>query len=433
MLKINTITYFRFIILLLMITTYLPIVYTRLPAYIGSHHFWTIVWGISLLFLKLRVLFHRIMLLIFAYALFLWVLLNTVWHAMIMPSVTHLWDEIYAVAVGVSIFVYFNESKDYIGWAKMIRYTLIFIVITAVLTIIASIINPMYMRLHFVQSHEADMARAIAYKYGAGTYGTAMVFMALLPLLIYYFKQPSLFFITKKWVILLLILIVGIAVLRMQLFANIMIALFVSIIAMSSVKNRLRTIVVISIIGGIMVLIPTKNHVNTLNKLADNISEYEETSFKIKEFAYYLERGGEVKTSENAVAGRAERYPMLLEAFSKSPIMGCFFQSDSYGNGYNEKGFHVYWMNKLTVTGIVGFVFFLSIIIVFVYRERKNIEGGYSYYYLLAIFSVLLYGVFKNIGGREIWYFFFVIILGMYYLPLLKKKNNMIEDNVLNQ
>jgi preprotein translocase subunit SecG len=124
---------------------------------------------------------------------------------------------------------------------------------------------------------------------------------------------------------------------------------------------------------------------------------------------------------------------MLLEAFSKSPIMGCFFQSDSYGNGYNEKGFHVYWMNKLTVTGIVGFVFFLSIIIVFVYRERKNIEGGYSYYYLLAIFSVLLYGVFKNIGGREIWYFFFVIILGMYYLPLLKKKNNMIEDNVLNQ
>jgi len=250
-----------------------------------------------------------------------------------------------------------------------------------------------------------------------------MVLMALLPLLIYYFKQPSLFFISKKWVILLLILIVGIAVLRMQLFANIMLALFTGIIAMVSAKNRLRTIIVISIIGGVIVLIPTKNHVNTLNKLADSMNEYEETSFKIKEFAYYLERGGEVKTSKNAVAGRVERYPMLLEVFSKSPIMGCFFQSDALGNGYRQEAAHIYWMNKLTITGIVGFIFFLSIIITFVYRARKNIEGSYSYYYLLAIFSILLYGIFKNIGGRETWYFFFVILPGIYYLPLLNKKN----------
>lgn len=433
MIKFKTETYFYIVLFLLMLTTYLPIVSYRLPAYIGSHHLWTIVWGMSLVLLKPRVLFHRIMLLILAYVLFLWILLNTTWSAMGSWNVKHLWEEIYAVAVGASIFVYFNESKDYIGWAKMIRYTLIFIVITAILTIITSIINPMYLRLHALQSYEADMARAIAYKYGAGTYGTAMVLMALLPLLIYYFKQPSLFFISKKWVILLLILIVGIAVLRMQLFANIMLALFTGIIAMVSAKNRLRTIIVISIIGGVIVLIPTKNHVNTLNKLADSMNEYEETSFKIKEFAYYLERGGEVKTSKNAVAGRVERYPMLLEVFSKSPIMGCFFQSDALGNGYRQEAAHIYWMNKLTITGIVGFIFFLSIIITFVYRARKNIEGSYSYYYLLAIFSILLYGIFKNIGGRETWYFFFVIIPGMYYLPLLKKQNNTIEDDTLNQ
>ena len=198
MLKINATTYFRFIILLLMITTYLPLVHARLPAYIGSHYFWTIVWGLSLLLLKPRVLFYRIMLLIFAYALFLWILFNTAWSAMGEWNVKHLWNEIYAVAIGISIFTYFKESKDYIGWAKMIRYTLIFIVITAILTIITSIINPMYLRLHALQSYEADMARAIAYKYGAGTYGTAMVLMALLPLLIYYFKQPSFIFYFKK-------------------------------------------------------------------------------------------------------------------------------------------------------------------------------------------------------------------------------------------
>jgi len=423
-LKINAITYFRFIILLLMITTYFPIVHYRLPAYIGSHHFWTIIWGISLLFLKPRVLLHRIMLLILAYALFLWILLSTAWSAMGEWNVKNLWNEIYAVAVGVSIFVYFNESKDYIGWVKMIRYTLIFIVITAVLTIIVSIINPMYMRLHFAQSHEADMAREITNEYGAGTYSTAMVFMALLPLLIYYFKHPYLIFISKKWVMLLVILIVGVAILRMQIFTNIILAFFMSIIAMASAKNRLRTIIFIGIIGGIILLIPTKIHVNTFYKLADSMSGYEETSFKIKEFAYYIESGGEVMASKNAVAGRAERYPMLLEVFPKSPIMGCFFLTNTYAYGYQLAAAHIYWMNKLTTTGIAGFVFFVSIIIAFVYNERKNIKGDYRYYFILAIFSVLLYGIFKNVGGREIWYFFFVIIPGMYYLPLLVEKGN---------
>lgn len=422
MLKINATTYFRFIILLLMITTYLPIVHVRLPAYIGSHHFWIVIWSISIVLLKPRVLFHRIILLIVAYVLFLWILLNTAWSAMGAWNVKHLWDEIYAVAVGVSILVYFNESKDYIGWAKMIRYILIFIAITAVLTIITSIINPMYVRLYFIQSHEADMARAIMYKYGAGSIGTVGVFTALVPLLIYYYKNNALIN-TKKWIVLILIALMIIVVLRMQIFANILFVLVFAILAFVSAKNRLRTIVIIGIIGGIIALIPIKNHVNTLNKLADNMSEYEETSFKIKEFAYYLERGGEVKTSENVVAGRAERYPMLLRVFPKSPIMGCFFQSDAFGNGYRQEAAHIYWMNKLTTTGIVGFIFFLSIIITFVYRARKNIEGNYSYYYLLAIFSILLYGVFKSITGREIWYFFFLIIPGMYYLPLLKKEN----------
>lgn len=142
MIKFKTETYFYIVLFLLMLTTYLPIVSYRLPAYIGSHHLWTIVWGMSLVLLKPRVLFHRIMLLILAYVLFLWILLNTTWSAMGSWNVKHLWEEIYAVAVGASIFVYFNESKDYIGWAKMIRYTLIFIVITAILTIITSIINP---------------------------------------------------------------------------------------------------------------------------------------------------------------------------------------------------------------------------------------------------------------------------------------------------
>ena len=45
--------------------------------------------------------------------------------------------------------------------------------------------------------------------------------------------------------------------------------------------------------------------------------------------------------------------PMLFEAFSENPIFGY-----SWGDlsKYNAEGGHIYWMNKLTVLGIFGFI-----------------------------------------------------------------------------
>ena len=114
------------------------------------------LWGHLLLLAE--VLFYRIMLLIFAYALFLWILFNTAWSAMGEWNVKHLWNEIYAVAIGISIFTYFKESKDHIGFAKTIRYTLIFIIITALMTIFTSFIDSMYVRNMFMKTNEGDMS-----------------------------------------------------------------------------------------------------------------------------------------------------------------------------------------------------------------------------------------------------------------------------------
>lgn len=427
MLKINFTSYFRIIILLLMITAYLPIVSYRLPPYIGSHHFYTIIWGISLLLLKPKVLFNRLILLVVFYVLFLWMMLNTAWSSMNAWNVRALWIEIYAISVGASIIAYFNETKDYEGFAKIIRWTLIFIIITAVFTLIATIINPMYVRLEYASSYEADIARQVAYKYGAGKGSMTLTFVVLALILIYIYKN-NVWIHTKKWVLLLLIALMIIVVLRMQIFTMILFVLIFSLMAFVGVKNRKITIAIVVFSALIVMSIPTRIYVNSLNTMSKKLKNLEEVSFKLKEFAVYLERGGEIKHSKNAVAGRAERYDMLWEVFPTNPLLGCFYQTDSYGGGYRPETAHLYWMNKLTITGIVGITCFISIFLFFIYKEQKNMQNNYRYYFILSILAILFYGLFKNIAGRECWYTFFVIIPGINYLPLLTKKSNSIKD-----
>ncbi|MCK9218048.1 MAG: hypothetical protein M0P77_09060 [Firmicutes bacterium] len=411
-----------------MITTYLPIVYYRLPAYIGSHHLWVIVWAISLLLFNPKILFGKLMLLIYFYALFLWIMLTTAWAQMNEWNITSLWNEIYVIAVGASIITYINRTKDYMGFAKIIRFVLIFILITSVLTIITTIINPMYIRLNFVESFDADMARQIMYSYGAANIFMTVVFTALVPILIYYYKNNHLINY-KKWIILILISLCIIVVVRMQVFANILFVLLFTVMAFISAKNRKRTIIILIALSLIVVSIPNNVYVKTLNNLSKNTSNLEEVSFKMTELAVYIEKGGQVNHSDNAVAGRAERFPMLLKVFKNSPFLGCFFQNDITNNGYNPLGGHLYWMNKLAVTGIIGFIFFLSIIIVFLKNELNYMQGNYRYYFILAMLSILSYGIFKNLGSREVWYAYFIIIPGIYYLPLLNKKKEDIIDN----
>ena len=102
--------------------------------------------------------------------------------------------EYYQILIGISIITYFNISKDYKGLALITKYTLLFIVITAFMTIFTSFIDPMYARNMFVKTLEGEESRILINKYGAGTYGTVIAFMGLMPVLIYYFKKNKYFF-----------------------------------------------------------------------------------------------------------------------------------------------------------------------------------------------------------------------------------------------
>lgn len=423
MIRLTKEKYFRFVIAMQMVMTFLLVVKYRLPAYLGSPHVWALVWGISLLLFKPKVFTQKLMLMVGLYGVFLLLMLNVFWIAMDDWNVKLLWNEFYQIAVGISIISYFYVSEDYIGLAKITKYTLIFLFITAVMTNITASIDPMYARYIFIESLEGESSRHLIDKFGAGNYGTVIAYMAIIPLLIYYFKNNNLIQ-QKKWGVALLISLFFITIFRMQIFTNIIVAVVLAIISWLSVKNREKTYIALGILAIIVMVIPTEAYVDTFYILSEKFSNMEDVSFKFKEVGSYLEYGEETVGHGNAFTGRADRFPILADTFSKSPIFGCFFLTDSSGYGYLQECGHLYWMNKLTVTGIVGFLFFVSILVMFLQQEKKKFEDEFRNYFMLAILSIIIYGLFKNVVNRECWYLFFVIIPGMYYLPLLNKREN---------
>jgi len=427
--KLKTEKYFRILIIILMGMVFLPVVSNHLPAYIGSWKIWLLIFEISLILLKPKVIWNKLVLIVLIYGLFIFIMLQSFWVGMDEWNKENLKTEYLAILLAITFISYFKVSQDFKGLAIVTKYALIFIGITGIMTIYASYVFPMYARLLFMEYYEGDLARELAFRFGAGDYGFVLVFVAILPCLIFYFKNNHLFFLKEKWAIGLFILILVIALIRMQIFTNILVGFIFSIIAFLSVKKRVRNSIIIGIIAFVFVIIPQSVYINTLYGLSESTKGIEDVSYKFKEFAVYLETGGTIK--QNEVSYRASRFPMLLNAFKQSPLLGCFYPNEAFGFGYNQEGAHLYWMNKLTVTGIVGFLFYISILIVFIRSQLKNIKGEFVYYFILALLSVIVYGFFKNVAGRDVWFVFFIIIPGMYYLPLLQKnKKNEIEENL---
>lgn len=419
----STQKYFNFLAFMLMVSTYLPLLYLNAPPVIRSHHIWTMLWGISLLLLQPKIFFNKAILYILAYGLLLFLATITIWSNIDEGNRKGLLNEFYQIAIGLSVIIYFLESKNHLGLALIAKWSIIFIIITAIMTIISSAIDPMYARniIGSISSTSGVERENILEfrKYGGGNYSTAVVFMCIFPVFIYYYKNIKLSLISKK-MILFFSVVIFLALLGMQIFANILIAVSFGIIALLGVKKINKSILIVTLFLGLLILIPTDVYVKALTTSSNLFENDSELNSKINDLAKFINIGAEIDNS-TATGGRAERYPILMSSYVKSPILGCYYLSSKTGNGYDLEGAHLFWMNKLTVTGLIGLIVFTFILYKFIMSTLRHFNPSYKFYYILASLSILCYGLTKAVGGRETWYAFFIILPGLYYLPLLKK------------
>lgn len=417
-------SYFYYIAFMLMVSIFLPILNNNIRYNIlTSNYIWAIIWIISLLVFYPKAFLNKTMFIVLAYGFAIFLAKETFWSNMDDWNYRLLFNEFYDIVISVSVISYFLHRKDYIGLAKLTRWSIVFLFITAVMSIISASINPMYARdlagLSAATSSRKIKALTGVYRYGGGTYGTAEVFMCLFPIFIYYYKNIKTSLLSKKQIIIFSI-IIFLALLSMQIFANILIAILIGSVALLGMKKKKQSILVFGIIFlSIVVINPKESFVSSLMSVGDTFKKDSELNFKFKDFAILINTG---KSKGSSAGGKAERYPMLMKTFLKSPLLGCYFISDKYGNGYQNEGGHLYWMNKLTVTGIIGLCFFLFILYKFIKNNLKYFNSTYKFYYILASFAILSYGLMKNIALTEPWYALFIILPGLYYLPLLRKK-----------
>ena len=300
------------------------------------------------------------------------------------------------------------------------------------MTIISSAIDPMYARnltsLSAVTSENEREVITGFKRFGGGTYSTAAAFMCLFPIFTYYYKNIKISLISKKLIIIISI-IIFIALLGMQLFANIIIAIVFSVIALLGTNKIKHSILVIGLFFSIILIIPKEVYVKSLLSVGGSFEKYTELNFKFTDLAFFIENGVDIKDNSTAASERMGRYPVLMKTFVKSPLFGCYFFSDNLGNGYDGEGAHLYWMNKLTITGIIGLIIFLYIPYNFIKKRLRYFNSNYRFYYILAALSILSFGLMKVVAGRETWYVFFIILPGLYYLPLLKKGSKKLVDS----
>jgi len=410
-------SYFRFLAFMLMMITYLPIVYQNLPSYIRSHYLWSALWILSIIIFRRKVFLDKTLQYVLAYLIVFFILLfANFWEPIEYITLAfggNLMNELFAFSIAFSIIAYFKSYGDYEGLAIIVKWTIIFIGITAILSIYSSFIDPLYVR-KLTSGKSIDAA--IIYKLGGGGYGFASALVCLFPLLIYFYKNNTKSLFSKNQ-ILLFGIICFFALLRIQIFANILVAFIFILLSLVGRRKFGSSIITAIIVIIIFLVIPQQFYADLFSHISTYFKQDSDIHYKFVDLSQFLigNNGNEI----TEVSGRVHRYLELWEAFLKNPLLGYFFAENPTDI---NRGGHLYFMYKLTGWGIINFLFFTLIFIKFYKVNNKMYDEKYSYYFFLSFISIIALGLMKNLVSRDLWYIYFIILPGIYYLTILKNK-----------
>ena len=408
---------------MLMLTSFLPLVNRNLPRGLGSFHLYAPIWFASLAYFHHKLFLNKFFLL---YGLiFIGILLNTLWVDMDDWNRKGIIQEFYYFSVAISVILYFKITKDYIGLAWLSKWILIFIGITAIMTIYSATIDPMYAR----KITGGDMETINEFnKLGGGGYSFAIALIALFPMLFYYYQNNRKVNLSKK-VIFFYGILCFFALVKLQFFTNILLSVVVITVALLGRKRMKQSLIIMGILLIFFILIPKTIYADLLMSIGSLFDAESNIYYKLNDMANYLVQGDRYAT---AVEHRTDRYPLLFKAFIQNPVFGRFVGYQEVVERVGEGG-HLYWMNRLTTVGIFGFIPVLLVHYGYIKSAIKYFSKEFTFYFLIAVFAVLVLGLMKVLGGRELWFTYFILLPGLYFLPLLKKRKLTPPDKEINK
>lgn len=340
------------------------------------------------------------------------ILQNTLWRFSDDWYSRKIYYDIYDMIVIVLFFSMLFQKNNPVFWNHLSRLGLLFIVISGITTIIATHIYPGAVRASYSSLRIDDELYYSSVKHlGIGSYGYMTAIVALFPTLIYFYKKGNIDWLNRRRAIVLTVFLF-IVLLYAQIFANIIVALIILLMAYFGEANFKRNIFVIGLIIIISLIIPKYFWTNSLLNISDYFPSDSNIHYKFVELADYTFTGERFDRA-NPIGGRAERYPMLFEAFKASP----FFGDASYYSKYDTEmghGGHLYWMSCLALWGVFGFLGYLLILYKIFTPVFNLFDKEFRFYYLLSTLAIIMLGFMKALNTTEIYFILLIIIPGLY-------------------
>ncbi|MDY0222809.1 MAG: hypothetical protein RBR67_16890 [Desulfobacterium sp.] len=401
--------------------TSLYIVANNLPILAGSFRYaWAPISLIGIFLVCSSVYKTKEMLYLMLYGILsLGLLQYTLWKHMLDWHRMAFLNEFYALFVFASIFFYFYVRKDFSGLAILSKLSFYFIIITLVMTNIALFLDPMIVRRSATPDTFTAFQAKIFKHTGATGYGYAQALVLLIPILVYHIKF-KLKLIFPRRVLIIVLLVILITLIRAQVLANVLAAAVIMAVSFAGVRSAAKSFTILAVVSIVLLLIPMSIYADLIYFVSSFFDPDSLMYSKLRDLAFFVQFP-EYDFSTEA-GGRASRYPFLFDAFFRDPIFGAASNSASFSNDPRGMWNHLYWMYKLAIWGLPGFIFFIFVLYQLYKRISSIFDADFRFYYFLSVFAFILLGLMKNIAGREPFLILIVVIPGLYFLPLLEQR-----------
>lgn len=316
------------------------------------------------------------------------------------------------IYTGISLYTYyFNYSNDFKGMRVIFWFTFIIILISCLTTLLGLEKYPVASR-ELASSVYGDLKMTSNYyKLGITGYGFITSLAYVIPIIVLFFQERT--WKQNKFLYLLAGLLTGYTVIKAQYATQFLLfsmALLLSLLGLT-LFNRHKLLIILSVV--LLIILPHEFYSNSLYSLADIIPG---NILKERLFDIGTTIEGDDFSDVSHTEARLKRLPFLLNEFINNPITG----------GGRSTG-HVFWLDHLSLYGIIGFFPWIMLILV-IYKRMKLILNTTLFYYQVALAMFILLGFMKGSGSREqLIILFFILPSGLILYEknvLFKNKRN---------
>jgi|LSQX01.2.fsa_nt_gb hypothetical protein len=401
---------FRVVAILLMLTYFLPIASHVLREYLFlKAGVFLIMWAVLIILFDYNRLFSKPYMLLYFYAIAYFILAGVIWWGEldegIIDSIIY---NLMALFITVSVFDHFISNKDFKGLGILSTTVVIFISISCALDILMYLRTGISSRNVSVQYSRTGRSTAEA-GWGLSYIGINFYYgiCLLIPMLVACLKEKR-----KTWQNYLAVLIILLLVMVSLALAEYVTALLFGFLGMVLSLIRVRKIksslVILTIVMIIAVMLPRDTLGGIINRFAD-VAVGETTESRLEDLSITATYGiGSHYDSH--INYRARRIPFLLGHFVRSPIVG---------GGPTTR--HSFFLDRLSMFGIVGILPWILIIIYSFNAARKMISDDYRYYYTISTMFYLAMGIMKGVEGAHVIISLFLIAPGINFSVLSRE------------